>query len=435
MIKNDQQFAIACQLESDLSDFLRNFAERHLGNAEGSAKPDLSDIRAKLQDVQADIESYRDIRSGKVTNLQASNLQDLPDILIGARIARHMTQSQLGDYVGLKMQQIQAYEAERYATAQLSRLLRIANALGVNISLSGQVVGSGNLHSVAAADWSAFPISEMYKRGWFEEFAGSLPQAHKVVSRLLETFFRRAGMSWPLGTDHCKSVRTQGLAHEAAITAWEARVSILADRNAPTTGFKPASVTPDWLRGLVALSARRDGPKRAPQYLRDIGIVPIFEPQLPGMALDGASLRTSRGTAVVALTLRHPTFAHFWSTLLHQIGHLKFHIRPGEFDAIFDDGDTEPASVFEEDTDVFAREALLSTEKWRKCESRVTETEAAVLADAKRLKLGPWVIAGRMHRDANDARFLRGFLRAGDVRELWAECRGTSRGRPAHAGG
>ena len=50
-------------------------------------------------------------------------------VLIGARIAKGLTQRQLAGMVGLKEQQIQRYEARDYANVDLGRVQEIARAL------------------------------------------------------------------------------------------------------------------------------------------------------------------------------------------------------------------------------------------------------------------------------------------------------------------
>lgn len=51
-----------------------------------------------------------------------TGIDSIPDLLVAARIARGMTQKDLAEYMGLKMQQIQAYESDRYQGASLSRI-------------------------------------------------------------------------------------------------------------------------------------------------------------------------------------------------------------------------------------------------------------------------------------------------------------------------
>jgi HTH-type transcriptional regulator/antitoxin HigA len=58
----------------------------------------------------------------------------LPDALIQARIAAGLTHKELARCVGIREQQIQRYEATRYAGAALRRIQQVANVLGIRIS-------------------------------------------------------------------------------------------------------------------------------------------------------------------------------------------------------------------------------------------------------------------------------------------------------------
>lgn len=58
-------------------------------------------------------------------------LSDIGSHLIAARIARGLSQRELGDLIGVHQQQIARWEKERYGCVSLSRLSRVADALGM----------------------------------------------------------------------------------------------------------------------------------------------------------------------------------------------------------------------------------------------------------------------------------------------------------------
>jgi len=375
-----------------------------------------SALRSQIDELEENVRFYEDLRAGKISEFSAESLHDLPDILIQARIARGMSQKDLGDFLGVAEQQIQRYEADRYRAASLDRLTEVADGLGVRIAERGQLVGSSKLDTVDPSVWQAFPLAEMYKRGWFEDFAGTLPQARKAASDLIPSFLQGAHSQFVPMALHRKSVRSSGQVHEAAIAAWEARVRTLADRSPPEQSFDRDRLTADWVRDLVTLSLDDRGPRLAADYLRAAGISLVIERHLPGTLLDGAALASANHHAIVAMTLRHDRLDNFWFTLLHEIGHLKLHIRLGEFAAIFDDNDSPAADQIEQDADHFAQEALIPEANWNLAVSRFTRNEKAVLTDAKRFGVAPAVIAGRVRRDAGDYTLLRTLVGSGEVR-------------------
>jgi len=379
-----------------------------------------SALTSQIEELEEDVAQYEALRSGQIRTFDAEGLHDLPDILIRARIARGMSQKDLADFLGLKEQQIQRYEAERYGSASLDRLIEVADALNVQVSERGELLGDGQLGDVDPNVRMAFPIAEMFKRGWFEDFSGSLADARKSARELIPQFFRNANARWTPAALHRKSVRSGGQIHEPAIAAWEARVVTVADRHPPGRVFEPADASSDWIKALVHLSAEPDGPKRVEHHLRSAGIALVIEPHLPGTLLDGAALRSALNTAIVGMTLRHDRLDNFWFTLLHEVAHLVLHI-DGKFTAIFDDTESPAGSKIETEADQFAQEALLPSDVWHSCMSRFTRTEKALLADAKRLGISPAIIAGRIRREANDYTLLRNLVGSGEPRRQLIE--------------
>ena len=372
-------------------------------------------LASQLEELREEADLYDRLRAGQVTQFAAESLAALPDILIQARVARGLSQRELGDYLGLKEQQIQRYEAERYRSASLDRLVEVSDALGVQIAKRAELVGDPALRSVDPDAWQAFPLPEMYKRGWFEDFGGSLAEARKAASELIPAFLRGGQARNAAPALHRKSVRASGQVHEAAITAWEARVRRLAERDAPTAPFSPERIDAAWLAALLALTLEPDGPARAVEHLRGIGIALVVERHLPSTLLDGAALATLDGYAIVAMTLRHDRLDNFWFTLFHELGHLKLHIGQG-YASIFDDTEAPAGSEIEAEADLFAQEALLSADKWALGVSRFTRNEQAVRTDAKRFGVGAAIIAGRVRREAHDYTLLRGLVGNGEVR-------------------
>jgi ribosome-binding protein aMBF1 (putative translation factor) len=96
--------------------------------------------KARLEAAQSELEVLRDqaaeyeaLRSGKRDELPLDALSDLPQSLILARVARGMTQKSLAERLGMREQQIQRYEATRYAGASMKRVLEVAAQLGIAI--------------------------------------------------------------------------------------------------------------------------------------------------------------------------------------------------------------------------------------------------------------------------------------------------------------
>jgi ribosome-binding protein aMBF1 (putative translation factor) len=95
-------------------------------------------LKSQLEELQDQLSDYEALKLGRTNTLAIASLDELPKVLIQARIAAGLSQKDLGEKLGLKEQQIQRYEATLYQSASLNRLLEIAHAL--EVSLEGQVV-------------------------------------------------------------------------------------------------------------------------------------------------------------------------------------------------------------------------------------------------------------------------------------------------------
>jgi HTH-type transcriptional regulator/antitoxin HigA len=375
----------------------------------------IAGLESQVGELNEEVRDYQHLQSGAVTTFEAEGLADLPDILIRARIARGMSQRDLGVFVGVAEQQIQRYEAERYRSASLERLSEIAAALDIAVKESAQLRTEPPAETGPESAW-AFPVTEMFKRGYFEDFAGSAAQARKQAEHLIPDFFRHAAYDWTHAALHRRSVRANANLQQASLAAWEARVSILAERRPLPVAFRHDVISHEWLNYLVGLSAQVDGPQAAVEHLRMSGVSLVIEPHLPGTLLDGAALQTPSNLFVVALTLRHDRLDNFWFTLLHEIAHLALHVGRGTYRAIFDETESPDVSTIEADADHFAQEALIPAEKWKTCVSRFTLSERAVRSDAAKLGIHPAIVAGRIRREAGDYTLLPNLVGSGQVR-------------------
>jgi ribosome-binding protein aMBF1 (putative translation factor) len=88
---------------------------------------------SQIEELRSQLAEYEALRRGQVAVLELESLRELPDALIRARAVAGLTQKALAERLGLKEQQIQRYEATRYAGVSLERLQAVADALGVVI--------------------------------------------------------------------------------------------------------------------------------------------------------------------------------------------------------------------------------------------------------------------------------------------------------------
>lgn len=83
--------------------------------------------------LREELRRYEGLRDGRIRQRELDRLSDLPTALIEARIAAGLTQKGLAERLGLKQQQIQRWESNRYSGVGISRLQEVVDALGMRI--------------------------------------------------------------------------------------------------------------------------------------------------------------------------------------------------------------------------------------------------------------------------------------------------------------
>lgn len=91
-------------------------------------------LRSEAAALRAQLEEYERLRAGHVKQRTLSSLRELPNAIIEARIAAHVTQKNLAKRLGVAEQQVQRWEANDYAGVGIERMQEIADALGVRIT-------------------------------------------------------------------------------------------------------------------------------------------------------------------------------------------------------------------------------------------------------------------------------------------------------------
>lgn len=135
MITNERQYKIT---RSEADRFRKAITDLSGAPARADVHPRLIEaereaMESQLADLQAELAEYDRLKSADLSVISIDSFDELADGLIQARIAGGLSQRALADRLGIKEQQIQRYEAERYASASYQRLREIADALGVRI--------------------------------------------------------------------------------------------------------------------------------------------------------------------------------------------------------------------------------------------------------------------------------------------------------------
>ena len=217
-------------------------------------------MESQLKDLTAEMGAYERLKSDAPPVISISSFDDLAEGLIQARIAGGLSQKALAEKLGLKEQQIQRYEAERYASASYQRLREVADAIGVRVR-------NDILLPMAPGDFPGV-VTKLSQVGLDRDF---------VISRLLPSSdAARASGETPSEDTSALAARTAsilervyGWTHEnifgamplspPKFAAAEARFKMPARRVQSATGLYAAYAN---YLAVVVLKGSRDVPKR-----------------------------------------------------------------------------------------------------------------------------------------------------------------------------
>jgi HTH-type transcriptional regulator/antitoxin HigA len=365
--------------------------------------------RKSMQNAASAYEIAKSCGDAKVLERQSAG--DAGVMLIVARIAKGYSQKELAWRLGIKEQQVQRYEADRYSSISLKNYNRIAALLGVQ--LRATIPENANFRGLDAviSDVSKDDIRKIVKHGrangWFSEEMDEGKLRQYIAENRIEfgsPSLLRTGLNV---TDHSEDV----LLH-----AWRARVALRA-RQIIAEGVVPYDpIEIGWLLELVRLSRADDGPLKAQELLKSRGILLIAEAQIPGLAVDGAAFLEGKNP-VVGLTLRRDAIDNFWFTLLHEIGHVILHYRTGLNAGFFDEIDAAAVDQQEEEADRFASNILIPEERWRKSTARIAQSAKVIENFAQDIGIHPAIVFGRIRKERGNYAIFSDRVGGGGVRK------------------
>jgi transcriptional regulator with XRE-family HTH domain len=101
-----------------------------------------------IEEFEADIQDYNQLISGQTCLINISSLADLGLLLIKARLAFKLSQSDLAKQVGTTQQQIQRWESSNYESISWSKMLIIIAALKISIPVNAITLKKESISSL-----------------------------------------------------------------------------------------------------------------------------------------------------------------------------------------------------------------------------------------------------------------------------------------------
>lgn len=137
MIKNEREYRITRAQVRRLTAALQEMTapERKSALPPAIVQAQRDALASQLSELEAEVRAYEELKGGNGAPIVVKSLDELPQALVMARIAAHITQKELAARLALQEQQIQRYEATGYARASLARLREIAQVLNVSLEI------------------------------------------------------------------------------------------------------------------------------------------------------------------------------------------------------------------------------------------------------------------------------------------------------------
>lgn len=316
-----------------------------------------------------------------------------------------LTRKDLAKYIGSASKVSEVLSGKKPLSLAMMRALY--EGLGIPAEVLLQEVGKDFPQAVHTMN--EYPFLEMFRRGYFEKFKGTLKEAKERSEELLSEFF---GGNVTPSFVFCR--QKTGSVNANAMNAWYRRVCKRAEEK-ELPEYISARITKEFCEKVGLLSYYDHGFELAIELLEKNGIAVIFEKHLPKTYLDGAAFFTPTGRPVIALSLRYSRMDNLWFTLLHELGHVCLHLQ--KEDSCFVDDvtavDMLEESEVEREADVLAENSLIPQKLWERYKVKLLNMQSLdeVALFAAETQLDRSVLIGRIHKETNNYKLFPGGIR------------------------
>jgi DNA-binding Xre family transcriptional regulator len=132
MISNEKQYKISRKRRADtllkIAEVKNDTRFEPLRN-----KLILASLNNQVKQLQEEIVQYESLKKKKVFPIKERPLAQLPQMITEYKIANGFTQKELSKKLGMKEQQLQRYEANRFKGISFDSLLQMISAMDVNL--------------------------------------------------------------------------------------------------------------------------------------------------------------------------------------------------------------------------------------------------------------------------------------------------------------
>lgn len=248
-----------------------------------------------------------------------------------------------------------------------------------------------------AAWLKELPLKDMVTFGWVEKAASKAQQVYACLRYfgVASVAAWRAQYEQPVAAYRAAEKLTR---KPAAVSAWlrqgEREAEKLRCGEFSRERFEAA------LQEIRGLTLERDTAKFVPALIEKCakaGVAVVFAPAPKGCPVSGATKWLGANKALIMLSVRGKTDDKLWFTFFHEAGHLLKHGKRLIFLDILGEDGLEPEE--EEQANAFARDYLISAERYKRFCQGGLFTEAAIRAFARQEGVSPGIVLGRLQFD------------------------------------
>jgi HTH-type transcriptional regulator / antitoxin HigA len=323
--------------------------------------------------------------------------------------------SDLIQYIGSKSKVSEILNHKRKLS--LSMIRKLNKGLGISAEVLISDPDKKLPEEIPGLDWSLFPINEMLKNGWIE-FNGTLQGAKENAEELIRNFFEDATGNVESNVFFRKSIRSNSIVNEYALSIWHAKVIIEQKNMDSQKKYESNLLKDDFFEDLRKLSIFDEGPLLAQEFLLKFGIKLVVVPHLSKTHIDGAIFFNEDKEPIIALTLRYDRIDYFWFTLFHELAHLALHLDDKNLYFFDDLKVVTDLNEIEMEADQFAENKLIDKKSWKDFYSD-NLSNLNVLDFADKYRISSAVVAGRIQKEECDYKVFRKFLGQGKVKALF----------------
>lgn len=148
MIRNDQEYRHSREQLSKLERGLQRLSSARRSAERGEVASAVIDaLRMQIEDIEKEISEYEGLKEGRLLSFGADDLDSLGELITKARIAKGLTQAELGELLDMTQQQVARYERDGWQKISLWRLSEAADTLGLDFSVRARLPASSTASS------------------------------------------------------------------------------------------------------------------------------------------------------------------------------------------------------------------------------------------------------------------------------------------------